>query len=83
MRVSTRLLEALVEAVKQHRQQVNAVGKESGRRLARQSSVRTHQENRRPDPEKIARNSLPISMISAPALSIEFSNYSGNWQRMW
>lgn len=28
IRVSTRLLEALVEAVKQHRQQVNAVGKE-------------------------------------------------------
>jgi hypothetical protein len=29
IRVSTRLLEALVEAVKQHRQQVNAVGKEA------------------------------------------------------
>jgi len=29
LRVSTRLLEALVEAVKQHRQQVNAVGKEA------------------------------------------------------
>lgn len=29
LRVSTRLLEALVEAVKQHRQQVNAVGKDA------------------------------------------------------
>lgn len=29
LKVSTRLLEALVEAVKQHRQQVNAVGKEA------------------------------------------------------
>src|SRR3954447_26950039 len=29
VRTSTRLLEALVEAVKQHRQQVNAVGKEA------------------------------------------------------
>ena len=29
IKVSTRLLEALVEAVKQHRQQVNAVGKEA------------------------------------------------------
>jgi hypothetical protein len=44
LRVSTRLLEALVDAVKQHRQQVNAVGKEAVEELrdkVRQELIQT------------------------------------------